>query len=459
MTAMDSIIPRSALAVFYLCSYAITYGPAGIGVVERFVGHVHRAFWCATIEEAVLWPIYTVTFGHVQHGFFRTVLRFLLHFGASELGWSRYRRWVQLLVLQGSLSPFPTGTPSLLGDLSTCAAVAQGVSYFCIILILDDINAGLKMLQDAAETKAAIILEGPEEAEPLFENDHQVLEGALPGDLLGELLLGLGDICGLSADMFNTVGWYLERMAIGALVTGCVNAYNNTHPSWRPSIFRVGIVVILAISAAYWLEHVHEAWDEEDARAAAAAGGDVGVPRRPLAQRLLLRLPRLGPLPKPPVGLHDVLDQASQDTWQVRAAMWPDDARRDFYASVLAGDRASSVEAAFLVTTAGLIGQSEFEDLWRSAGLTTGVLLLDGDEASPPAAAAAGISGWILFIWDLPAFVSYYIAPMMELCFGIGVVIGAIAATFTLIRNGQGRREEGEDRREDRRNRMGEGEG
>lgn len=237
-------------------------------MIERFVGHLHQAFWCAALDLAVLWPIYTLTSlsEHEQLGIFGFVPRYLLYFVSSEFSRPCYRHWMQLFVVQGSLSPLPTGTPSLFGDLSTYAAIAQGISYYCIIQIASDMVSGLEILQEAVEAGAASMLEELEEEEPHFKTDYKYLAGVWENLLLVLCWIGLGMLCRFLAQMFDIMGMYLERMAIGALATGCVNAYHSTEPFWRSFVFTVGAILILAAAAAYLLVHVHETWDAEDVR-------------------------------------------------------------------------------------------------------------------------------------------------------------------------------------------------
>lgn len=548
-------------------------------MVERFAGHVYRAFWCAALDFAVLWPIQVVTSEQEELGIFGDILQ-AVYFNPSDSSFLRYRRWMQLFVVQGSQSPFPTGTPSLLGDLSTCAAFAQVISYTCVIQLVVDINAGLKMLQETAEIEADVVLEDLEEAERPFENSFRGgIRRLINAKTLNNfkdlgigahrrlLIMCLGDLgmlCRCLADMFGIMSTYLECMAVGALVTGCVNAYHNTDPFWRSCVFTAGAIIVPTTVAAYLLGYAQEVWDNEDARlrrrrrqqikeittaryqaqlqqgrqdaavlddafwrrrgadqllehrlmrakaeynagvrrggvnlqrlqqiriaardralddweqGEVLAGGIVRVPRRPLAQRMLLRLPRIGHrLPELP-DLRDVLEMvflwAIKEAWLMRlawlavelahlklppwrwlarrrwlcpefAAMWSEDARRDFYAFVLAGNQLSAGVGAFMVGKRAL-RQSDYEDLWRRAGLTRD-LVLDGGEA--PAAAATGGGGggggmqWIPAAWDLPTrnlpnLMSSPLVCKLQVCFGVCVVGGAIVAIVALCSSWQ----------------------
>lgn len=262
-----SRIKRSACAAAYLFFFSLLLFFNQPGAFGRFVGHVHKAFWCAVIELAVLTPLHTITYLSDLRPAPRAIQRlldFVLNARLAEAICSSIVPWVQLFVAHGSLSPFPASTPRALGlEVSEIVgAPSQGVAFFCIILIVYDINAVLRMVQDAVEPEAKVVWAN---IEPWDDDDAPDFVYGVFDRLIYIYLAGQVLLYGFVAHMFTTMALYLQRMAVGTWVTAYVNVYN-TLPSWLFWIFGIWSIYALGNIIGRVVERDIEALAEEEVR-------------------------------------------------------------------------------------------------------------------------------------------------------------------------------------------------
>lgn len=327
-----SRIKRSAHAAAYLFFFLLLLFLNQSGAFGRFVGHVHKAFWCAVIELAVLTPIRTITYLsdlRPEPRIFQRLQDFVLNTLLAEAICSSTARWVQLFVAHGSLSPFSPGTPTTLSlcALEVVGASSQGLAFLYIIQIVYDINAVLRTSQDEVESKAEVAWANHE---PLDNDDAPDFVYALIYRLIYVYFAGQALLYGFVAHMFTTMAMYLQRMAVGTAVTAVtahVNAYN-TLPSWLFWIFGIWMILTLGTIIGRVIELDIEALAEEEVRRHRPMGGPLEVDDEDLdeaAERrlgefleaviqighveVLLNLINFEPLPEVAVPLADLLEE------------------------------------------------------------------------------------------------------------------------------------------------------